>query len=531
MAPVNPEAPGSVNANIAAMLSSLAARHPGRTAIVEARGGRVTFAELDARVARFAAAWRARGIGPGDRVLIFVPMSIALYAVLLATLRVGAVAVFVDAWADRGRLDAAIAKTRPRAFVGVLRAHLLRLTSTAVRRIPIAVVVGEGAPRGPHAATEPAVLPPEAPALVTFTTGSTGRPKAASRSHGFLWSQHLALAAHLHLLPGDVDMPTLPVFVLNNLAGGVTSVLPDFDPRRPGDIQPAVIRAQMVAERVTTSSGSPAFFAKLAQHCRARGERLPLRALHTGGAPVTAPLARALVEVVEHAHVVYGSTEAEPIAGIEAAEMLAALATDAANEGGLCVGPPVPSLTCRLVRAQDGPIGLGVAGWSEWEVERGDVGEVVVTGEHVVRGYLDDPAAEHADKIRDGDRVWHRTGDAARLDALGRLWLMGRVGQRVQRAGKTWWPQPVESRALEHAGVRHAAYLGIADATLGQSAVLCVECDAGTLDAASVARLRSETGAPVDEVRVFARLPRDPRHASKTDLGALRRLIETYRQG
>jgi predicted RNA methylase len=84
---------------------------------------------------------------------------------------------------------------------------------------------------------------------------------------------------------------------------------------------------------------------------------------------------------------------------------------------------------------------------------------------------------------------------------------------------------------MEHAGVHHAAYLGIADAELGERAVLCVECDGARLDAASAAALRNQAGAPVDELRVFAHLPRDPRHASKTDLEALRRLLGPRRPG
>jgi acyl-CoA synthetase (AMP-forming)/AMP-acid ligase II len=516
----------AVSANLAARLSERAARHPERVAIVETRGGRtrrVTFAELDARVAAFAAVLLARGIGPGDRVLVFVPMSIALYTVLLGTLRIGAVAVFVDAWADRGRLERAIARTQPRAFVGILRAHLLRLTSAAVRRIPNAIVVGGGVPRARRPAPEAAMLAPEAPALVTFTTGSTGRPKAAERSHGFLWSQHLALAEHIRLREGDVDMPTLPVFVLNNLACGVTSVLPDFDPRRPGDVRADVVLEQMQREGVTTSSGSPMFYQRLAEACRASGRRLPLRALYTGGAPVLPPLVRALRDHVPEVHVVYGSTEAEPIAGIEGAEMLAAL--DRSPGMGLCVGAPVPSVACRLARVHDGPIELGAGGWADWSVPAGEPGEVCVSGAHVLAGYLDDPQSDRAQKIHDGERVWHRTGDAARLDASGRLWLVGRVSQRVVRAGVTWWPGPVETFAVGLPGVRHAAYVGMPDPALGQRAVLCVECEDARLEPASKPRLRADSGAPVDELRVLAHIPRDPRHASKTDLETLRRLI------
>lgn len=520
-------------ANLTARLLERAAAHPDRVAIVECHGSRtrrVTFAELAAEVGARAAELRARGCGRGDHVLIFVPMSIALYGVLLAVFHIGAVAVFVDAWADRRRLEAAVLRTRPHVFAGVAKAHLLRLLSPALRRIPVAMVVGR-APTSRLPAESPPPEPVEAssPALVTFTTGSTGAPKAAVRTHGFLWSQHLALAEHLGLTEADIDMPTLPVFVLNDLALGVTSVLPDFDPRRPGDIDARRVHAQMVRERVTTSSGSPAFYERLATWCRDHHERLPLRAVFTGGAPVLPPLVRALRSIVPEVHVVYGSTEAEPIAGIEAAEMLAAMdASCAETEPGLCVGREVAAIEAKLVRPADGPLELGARGWSEWEVGAGEVGELVVTGAHVLAGYLDDPEAERANKIRDAARVWHRTGDAARRDSEGRLWLMGRVQQRVVRAGATWWPGPVEVRALEVAGVRHAAYVGVPDTALGERALLVVECAEGRLPAGAEAGLRAVVApAPVDEMRVLARIPRDPRHASKTDFAALQRALRS----
>jgi olefin beta-lactone synthetase len=525
------------NPNIAARLGERAARHPDRAAIIEyrrQRARRVTFGELAELTTALAAGLRERGVAPGDRVLLFVPMSIDLYTALLACFHLGAAAVFVDAWADRQRLDVAVALAQPQAFVGTPRAHLLRLVSPAVRRIPIRIMAGtppfslQRYARS-KACAVPAVVPAAAPALITFTTGSTGRPKAAARSHAFLWAQHEVLAEHLGLAEADVDMPTLPIFVLNNLALGVTSVLPDFDARRPAEIDPAIIYRQLVAEGVTTSSGSPAFYERLAGWCAASGKPLPLRALFTGGAPVLPPLARLLADTVTGTvHIVYGSTEAEPIARIEAREMLAAMAPRNGEPGseGVCVGPPVSQIDLRLLRPWDEPITLGAEGWAPWEAPAGEVGEVTVTGAHVLAGYLNNPEADRENKIHDGERVWHRTGDAARRDEEGRLWLMGRVKERIRRAGQVGWGIPAEVRALGVPGVTHAAYLGVADAALGQRAVLCVETPAGRLAAAERERLFAAL-APlsVDELRAFARIPRDPRHASKTDTAALRRLL------
>src|SRR5262249_60888750 len=129
-----------------------------------------------------------RGVAAGDCVLLFVPMSIDLYVALLAVLHCGAVAVFVDAWAGRARLDAAIAAARPRAFIGIPKAHLLRLASPALGAVPIALLYHRSwfpLERWMRAdrAQAAAALESASPALVTFTTGSTGRPKAAARSH------------------------------------------------------------------------------------------------------------------------------------------------------------------------------------------------------------------------------------------------------------------------------------------------------------------------------------------------------------
>jgi olefin beta-lactone synthetase len=521
-----------VNPNVAARLVERAERMPERIAIAEVHAGRtrrITFAELAGRVGRTGGGLRQVGIGQGDRVLLLVPMSIDLYVALLGILHAGATAVFVDAWADRRRLDAAVAAARPSLFIGAPRAHLLRLLSAAVRDIPRHWIAARRIlplSRFEHAGAPPAaVVGGEEPALVTFTTGSTGAPKAAARSHHFLWAQHEALADHLQLTEQDVDMPTLPVFVLNNLALGVASVIPDFDPRRPAEIDPARILRQVEAERVTTTSGSPAFYERLLGHSETRGVKLPFRGLWTGGAPVFPPLAARLARgVAGEAHVVYGSTEAEPIAGIPAGELVERTRAGRGH-AGLCAGRPVPRIHLRVMRLEDGPVELDGRGWTAWEVPPGEVGEIVVAGPHVLGEYLGAPEETRRHKILEGGIVWHRTGDAGRVDDDGLLWLMGRLGVRVTRSGTTWWSTPAELLALTTPGVRHAAYLGLPDARLGQRAVLCIETNGAPADLEP--RLRDALHPiPIDEIRRIDRVPRDPRHASKTDTEALRSLLD-----
>ncbi|HTE17113.1 MAG TPA: AMP-binding protein [Armatimonadota bacterium] len=514
--------------NVAALLSGIALAYPDRLALVQYRRDRrerVTFAQLAERVECAVSLYRAKGLRPGDRVLVLVPMSIDLYVTLIACFHAGLSALFVDAWADRRRLADAIRAARPRAFVGSRKAQLLRLICGELRRIPVQITADEIAVRTCGPAPGPEEVDPEDPALITLTTGSTGTPKAAARSHRFLWAQHQALARYLCLRVGDVDLTTLPIVVLNNLTLGITTVLPDFDPRHPTDIDPATLYRQIEAEDVTTSSGSPAFYERLALWCVRSGRRLPFRAVFTGGAPVLPSLGRLLSETVEgEAHAIYGSTEAEPIAGIEIREMLRLIEDEGLD--GLPAGHPVPGIALRLARPHEGSIELDGRGWAEWEVGRGETGEVIVAGEHVLGRYLENPEADHAGKIRDGNRIWHRTGDAARLDTSGRLWLMGRLSARVRQANGTWWPLPGELRARQTAPVTHAAYFGAPENTAVQRAVLCVETAGGRLDATSRDRVLQELSPyPADEFHVLPRIPRDPRHASKTDLTALREML------
>ena len=496
-------------ANVVGLFAEQASARPDAPAIIEGTGRRrrvTTFADLERLGAEGAGRLRQRAVGPGDRVLVLVPVSAALYGVLAAVFRVGAVAVLVDPGAGRPAFRSAVARAAPDAFVGTRKAHGLRLVDPAVRAISRRFAVGgwvPGARRwegGAPVAPEP--VGADAPALLTFTSGTTGRPKAAVRTHGLLMAQHAALADALDLCPGDVDLATLPVVVLANLASGVTTVLPDADLRRPGSFDTKRVLAQVAAERPGRSVASPAFFERLLDH--ARPGALDFRRLDTGGAPVFPDLLDRLAEVAETAVAVYGSTEAEPIA--HAGPPSVADRQRTAEGAGLLAGRPVPQVDLRVVPDAAGPLGpFTAAEWERQSLAPGETGEVVVTGDHVVPGYLDGQGDAET-KVDVEGRRWHRTGDAGRLDADGRLWLLGRCAAASRRDGRTVYPLQVEA-ALRARGLRGAFV------DLGGRRVVAVADpeipDAEVLDAVP--------WAGIDAVARLAALPVDRRHNAKID--------------
>jgi acyl-CoA synthetase (AMP-forming)/AMP-acid ligase II len=537
-------------ANVISVLAAVARRVPERPALVmEERDGTsraVTFAGLWERIDRAAAGLSARGLAAGERTIVMIPMSIELYVVLLALLKIGAVAVFVDPWIGWRQVAAFAAFAEPRAYLGVPRSHALRLLSPRLYAIPLAVTTG--ARLGPLPAQVTlaeleaapgdglvAPVAPEAPALITFTSGSSGEPKGANRTHGFLLAQHRALAAEFPARDGDVDMPMFPVFALNNLAAGVTSVVPRMDFRRVERVDAAGVRRQMAAHRVTTCTASPPFFDRLAAHLAERGGSRPsLRRALTGGAPVSdAQLLawrRALpaTELV----VVYGSTEAEPVAHLAAGERLAALSAECPDAAGYCAGRPVERLRAKVIRIHPGPIALGADGWAGWELPAGEIGELVVAGEHVCRDYYRNPQAVAENKIAGPDgAVWHRMGDTGYLDREGRFWLAGRVHSTIYRGGEAVHPQLVEQAARgDDPRVRRAAAVGMPDPALGERVVVVVEGEGGEELAREVARRVADAALPCDEVKVTREeLPVDPRHNSKIDYARLRERLRRMR--
>ncbi|MBN1669537.1 MAG: AMP-binding protein [Kiritimatiellae bacterium] len=533
--------------NVIAFLDRQRERDPARTSLMWVRSVQAWFdapnsppahdsmsaGALGQAVESAAAGLKRLGLAPGDRVFIFVPMSPALYIAMFAVQRLGAIAVFLDSWARRDQLGLCAKQVVPKGFIGPEPAFGLTRGIPELETVAVRVVVGphEGAysaaletlaGRGEACGCEP--VEREDTALVTFTTGSSGPPKGANRTHRFLAAQHRALDRCLPYARSDIDLPVFPIFSLNNMAGGVTTVLPAIDLARPAGTDGALLAAQLRATRATCCTLSPSLLRAVAAAAGQAGIELDgLRRMATGGAPVSADDIAAIRAVAPRAalHILYGSTEVEPIAHLVASDMPAG-----GEAEGVCVGALAEGLQARFLRLNRGPVQLGEDGWTEWELPAGRTGELAVSGEHVCRDYYKNPDAFQRAKIVDADgQVWHRTGDMCRLDEDGRLWVVGRVHNVIRRKDDVLFPVKPEILMKRLPFVQAAAYLGMPDTELGERAVAAFSVRPGRAPADFAAAIRdalAKEGVVVDDVVQVDDIPLDPRHHSKVEYEKLR---------
>ncbi|OJV06121.1 MAG: hypothetical protein BGO20_09425 [Bosea sp. 67-29] len=289
----------------------------------------------------------------------------------------------------------------------------------------------------------------------------------------------------------EIDLIAFPVFVVANLGMGVTSVLPRWNLRRHDQAEPGLIARQIAEERVTRALLPPSVCEVLARS----DAPIRLDAIFTGGGPVFPDLLERIAEKMPGTDVVavYGSTEAEPIAHLHHRDIKPEDWQAMKTGAGLLAGRSVEAI--RVAIRED---------------------EIIVTGDHVNKGYLD-PAADAATKLKHEGEIWHRTGDAGRFDAEGRLWLGGRLDGR---AGGLL-PFGVEAASRFWPGVRRSALVGF-----DGRAILAVEGDLDQLPA------WTRAAALIGNVHVIAisEIPLDKRHRSKVDYVTLRAKLKGMAQ-
>jgi len=530
----------------------MAAAHPHRAALKIPRGRTragdidylsLSFAELDAEVSAWKVRLAAAGIARGDRTLLLVRQGLPLIASAFALFRLGAVPVVIDPGMGLKNFLACVARSRPTALVGIPFAQILsRLFRPSFRTVRTRVTASGSLTARRSSGSEivnrkseivnssPAEL-----AAVLFTSGSTGAPKGVCYEHGMFDAQVRLIRETYAIQPGEIDLPLLPIFALFNPALGMTTIVPEIDPRRPAEVDPVKIVRAIRQENVTNSFGSPTLWRKIGDHCVAEKITLPsLRRVLCAGAPVPAALWKSSSAFLTRGqlHSPYGATEALPVASVSSREI------DPTTTRGACVGRPIAGIDVRIIAVIDGPV---AALADTRELPRGEIGEMIVRGPVVTQSYDALPAATAAAKISDASvaprsaappsaldaplgrtgAVWHRMGDCGYLDADGRLWFVGRKVERVETQQGTLHTEPCEQVFRCHPRVTRCALVGLGERGR-QRPALIVEAVVKDLAAARlfarelrVLALEHAHTTPVKLFYFHPKFPVDVRHNAK----------------
>jgi len=438
-----------VNANVAQLLHDTADRVPDSVGLVDGER-RLTWAELDAQVDAMASGLVQRGLRSGERVALLSGNSIEFVVAYFAILRAGLVAVPLNP-----------AYTAPEVAV-LLKDSGASLLFTSTNAAPVAreaaeavtacEVVTIGSDAWDAMLRVDAVLaevtsPPDAMALLLFTSGTSGRPKGAMLSHG-------ALRANLDMLreltdppaalPDDVTLAVLPLFhiyglnTVLNLAVGIGARVVLLDRFEPVETL-NVIRE----EGVTSVAGAPGMFQAWLQVPNAREELASVRLLSSGGAPLPPQVLEVFKERIgKDIYEGYGMTETAPV--------VATTLVGGRPKAG-SVGRPLPGVDVMLVDE------------SGAEVEENDPGEVWVKGPTVFQGYWPDGAGGP------DESGWFRSGDVAYIDDDGDLHVVDRRRELILVNGFNVYPREIELAIEAMPEVQEVAVVGVLDDETGEA--------------------------------------------------------------
>ncbi len=453
--------------------------------------------------------------------MVVVPMSDHLYRIVLALFRIGAVAVFLDEWVSIKRMNDCCKLAGCKAFIGTSKGLVLSWIVSGLRKIPLHLGLH-------YDKKNEVILFPETTendaALITFTTGSTGIPKAAIRTHKLLFGQFQALIPLIKPKRDEVSMPVLPIVLLLNLGAGVTSVIADYKSSKPSSLEPGKIIGQIKEYGVNTIIASPFFVKRIAQHLIDKQLKLDgINKIFTGGAPVFPAEANVYKSAFAETdiQIVYGSTEAEPISSVGVKNLIAK--AENVLFQGLYVGKPEACTTVKIIGiTNENILAASIKDVENLEVLTGETGEIIVTGKHVLTDYLNNPDALNRNKIFVGNQCWHRTGDSGYLDADGNLFLTGRCSSLIEPEGKCISTFVYENHFQTINGVEAGTVM------IWKNKLIAVIELSDSRQKENVKNAVYLISNGLENIIFINKIPRDPRHNSKVDYEKLKVIMQKH---
>jgi long-chain acyl-CoA synthetase len=462
--------------SVSAVLAEPAWRTPEKIAVVEGAERR-TYAQLWLEVLDLAAALRATGVEPGDRVALLAPNVIDFPRAYHAIIAAGGVVVPVHllltppeiAYILRDSGAKLMLAHVSRAEDAAVAADLVGAPYTIIGALPADSALPNLTELGAGAARMDTYVPraPEDPAVVIYTSGTTGKPKGAVLTHlNLVMNATVNAFDCIDVSRDDIVLGCLPLFHIfgqtvsmnTTFRVGSTLVLqPRFDSSTAIDL--------MLEHEVNTFHGVPQMYLGLIQAARARaaagaGALPKLKIAVSGGAALPVTVLHEFNAVFD-AQIMegYGLSETSPTATVNQPRL-------GAKAGS--VGHPIWGTDVEIARAEvDDRIEL---------LPRGELGEIVIRGHGVFSHYLGDPEAT-AQAVVEG---WFRTGDLGTRDPDGYVTIVDRKKDLIIRGGYNVYPREVEEALLGHPAIAEVAVVGLPDAESGEEVCACVILKEGT---------------------------------------------------
>jgi malonyl-CoA/methylmalonyl-CoA synthetase len=453
------------------------------------RPAALTFGEIDARANRMAHELAARGMGHGDRLCLHLANRVEFLDIFLACTRLGVIFVPANVLYRERELRHIISDAEPRAVVSRRGSDAVYPSTT-----PVWLVEELSAAAAARDATRPTTtLTGADPALIVYTSGTTGAAKGAVLTHDNLAANARTLTGAWRITEADRYLGVLPLFHVHGLANGVHTWLMSGCLMRLTERFDQITAAQDFLDfKPSVFFGVPTIYVRLldptvTSETQAREIGTRARLFVSGSAPLPA-------HVHEAFHAKFGHTILERY-GMSEALMIMSNPYDGERRAGT-VGPPLPGVSARLVNNDRAAVG-------------GDeVGEVEVRSPHLFTEYWRRPDAT-AGAFHDG---WFRTGDLAVRSSDGYYTLRGRRGDLIISGGFNIYPREIEELLLEDPRVREAAVVGAPDDLRGEVPVAYIVADA-SLDLADLAELCRTQLASFKVPRSFRRIDAMPRTA------------------
>ncbi len=457
----------------------------GEKTFILCDGEEVSYAEMDERARRVAGNLAGRGVGKGDKIVLLMGNCVEFVALFLGAGRIGAVVVPVNPVLKPAELAHIVNNSDAETIVTIPEfGPLLQKAKALFPQVSRYFVIGD-APEGTErfdALMQPVetdgeiVADPYDDAALIYTSGTTGMPKGVILTHRNYVANARMLVHVISMGPDDRFLLVLPLFHVNAqvvsilaplMAGGDVVIMKKFN---PFGILPAI-----ETYRTTIMSAVPTIYSVICKMMRAEPRDISsMRVFASGAAPLPEKTYLETQEVLKKPLVMgYGLSEAT-------------CASAAADENDPIkwnsVGPPLRYTSIRVVN-EDGI-----------DVPVGDVGELLIAGPTVMKGYYKNPEATR-EVLRDG---WLRTGDLGRFDEDGYLYIVGRLKDMIIRGGQNIYPTEVENVLSTIPGVEDCAVLGVDNEQWGQEVLAAVKMAEGqTMESGGHHRLLPGTDCAV----------------------------------